>query len=342
MVACFAIQSHHSTDIFTNPMNYFVLLVCLLIIFLVGAFFANQWSNADMENFLKFCGGGGLIFYILCCALLYHMANPSSDVYYQGLLVRKSIEYRTETYPCGDGKTCTRIVPHYYLHGKVYDDDLCKIEVSSWDYHKASEDDYFTCERDMKNFTLFNKSQYGTSQTIKERFQIAGRNDIYENYKYKRVYDNASVVQDGLELAIQNAIMQKPYDIKVLTTKETDDFYYATIDKWNGAAPDELLFFYGVNDKGEIQWARLETFAKNEKNQKLVVDFSTRHINTSYSNQLVMDDIDWVLKNYVRVSNDDSAYMQNSRSVMKENVLLIVAVIAYAIFVAMFVSSKRF
>ena len=62
------------------------------------------------------------------------------------------------------------------------------------------------------------------------------------------------------------------------------------------------------------------------KNQKLVADFSTRHINTSYSNQLVMDDIDWVLKQYVRVSNDDFSYMQNSRSVMRENILLIVAV----------------
>ena len=71
------------------------------------------------------------------------------------------------------------------------------------------------------------------------------------------------------------------------------------------------------------------TFAKNEDNQKLVADFASSHINKTYSKQLVINDIENILKSYIHVSNSKFEYMQNARSVVFENVSLIVGVILY-------------
>ena len=92
--------------------------------------------------------------------------------------------------------------------------------------------------------------------------------------------------------------MKKPYDFKIVITNEDFGFYNAFIDEWDGAAPTELIMVYGVDEHGEIQWNKLETFAQNDSNQKLVADFTTKHMGDKdkISEQLILEDMDFILQ----------------------------------------------
>lgn len=127
--------------------------------------------------------------------------------------------------------------------------------------------------------------------------------------------------------------MKKPYDIKIIVTNEAFDsvFYDALLDKWHGAAPTEIILTYGIDNQGVVQWSKLETFAQNDSNHKLVADFSTKHMgdNDKLDTELVMKDIDFVLKDYVAVSPNEQRFveLQKTASQSELNVILIVSAI---------------
>ena len=71
--------------------------------------------------------------------------------------------------------------------------------------------------------------------------------------------------------------------------------------------------------------------AQNDSNHKLVADFSTKHIgdNDKISAELVMNDIQFVLNDYVAVSPEEQRFvdLQKTASQSELNVILIVSAI---------------
>ena len=137
--------------------------------------------------------------------------------------------------------------------------------------------------------------------------------------------------------------MKKPYDFKIVITNEDFGFYNAFIDEWDGAAPTELIMVYGVDEHGEIQWNKLETFAQNDSNQKLVADFTTKHMGDKdkISEQVILEDMDFILQNYKAVSNDEQRFvdLQKTASKMPVNVALVISVVLQVLLIV-FLSRK--
>ena len=302
-------------------MIFLYLFICLFIVFAIGFF---MFGKRDAEEYFKLSGLAGIVVFGVVSVIVYIHMNPSTSIHYQGKLVDKYVRHETETYKCGE-KTCTRTVKKYHIVGQIYN-KKCDLQVLSYEYHKASIGEPFTCAVNMDNYTLFNKEQYKTTEAILANTQKVERGNIYDNYHYNRVFD---VTHELKEEDLFPFTMMKSNDIKVFVTESTDDFYHAVIHRFSGAGPDEILLFYGIDKNKNIIWSRLETFAKNEDNQKLVADFASSHINKTYSKQLVINDIDSLLKSYVRVSNSKFEYMKNARSVMFENVSIVIGVLLY-------------
>ena len=144
-------------------------------------------------------------------------------------------------------------------------------------------------------------------------------------------FGNVEKFKTILEQKITQYLMKKPYDFKIVITNEDFGFYNAFIDEWDGAAPTELIMVYGVDEHGEIQWNKLETFAQNDSNQKLVADFTTKHMGDKdkISEQLILEDMDFILQNYHAVSNDEQRFvdLQKTESKMPVNITLVISVV---------------
>lgn len=330
--------------IFQNGLNFLLptmtqLFFISLVIFACGFIFIEP---SNQEDYLK-AGGIGVFFIILIQLFIsYHMLNPSSTVNYQGVLVNKDhrITTRTESYSCGNNQTCTRTVTedHYYLIIQIFDDIKKEEEVDFFTYLNAEINSPYTYVDSITNFYLFKKDAFDTSSDVLSQYKdkIPKRPSVLDLGKYNRVvnldkFGNVEKFKTILEQKITQYLMKKPYDFKIVITNEDFGFYNAFIDEWDGAAPTELIMVYGVDEHGEIQWNKLETFAQNDSNQKLVADFTTKHMGDKdkISEQLILEDMDFILQNYHAVSNDEQRFvdLQKTASKMPVNITLVISVV---------------
>ena len=265
-------------------------------------------------------------------------------------------------------ETCHRTVKKYHLIGSIYNDNKCDIEVSSFDYHDAKIGDRFTCRVNKENYILFNKDYYKTSRSVRENPEYTkiikqfDKPSVYDNYKFKRIYyfenqnqnkANSTVTSLSLQKLdddLQNKISKRPYDVKIVIVKNiSSDFYPALLDSWKkqGIGPNEIIVFYGIDENNNVVWSNIATFAKNDSNLKLTADFITKYSINSSKTLLteqsvavaVSDDLDWILKNYVAVSNSKFEYLKETRNVFKENITMFFFVIVYAV-IAFFVNRR--
>ncbi|RKW44090.1 MAG: hypothetical protein D8B60_00010 [Moraxella sp.] len=179
---------------------------------------------------------------------------------------------------------------------------------------------------------------FDTSSDVLSQYKgkIPKRPSVFDIGKYNRVvnldkFGNVEKFKTSLEQKLTQYLMKKPYDFKIVITNEDFGFYNAFIDEWDGAAPTELIMVYGVDEHGEIQWNKLETFAQNDSNQKLVADFTTKHMGDKdkISEQLILEDMDFILQNYHAVSNDEQRFvdLQKTASKMPVNITLVISVV---------------
>ena len=185
---------------------------------------------------------------------------------------------------------------------------------------------------------MFKKDAFDTSSDVLSQYKgkIPKRPSVFDIGKYNRVvnldkFGNVEKFKTTLEQKITQYLMKKPYDFKIVITNEDFGFYNAFIDEWDGAAPTELIMVYGVDQNGEIQWNKLETFAQNDSNQKLVADFTTKHMGDKdkISEQVILEDMDFILQNYHAVSNDEQRFvdLQKTESKMPVNITLVISVV---------------
>lgn len=341
---------------------FVLLLFCEVIILLSVMFFISnrkkRFASID-GSVIKFNLILLVIFSVIQFIVLDYIINPKTAIYYDGILSDKQIKLETESYSCGkDNKeTCYRTVKKYYLTGTIYNNKKCEIEVSSFDYHKAKTGERFTCRLNEENYILFNKDYYKTSSSIRENKEYAQilkqfkKPYIFDNYKFKRIYyfQNVNSVASLLSLQkldddLQNKIFKRAFDVKIVIVKNiSSDFYPALMDNWkkDGIGPNEIIVFYGIDNDDNIIWNNIATFAKNDSNLKLTADFITKHINvkSKLTEQIVSNDLDWILKNYVAVSNSKFEYLKETRNVFKENITMFFFVIIYAV-IAFFVNRR--
>lgn len=338
-----------------------LLLLCEIIILVTIIFVFNRSSRSHFhsKSTIQFNIILLAIFAVVQLIVLDNIINPKTAIYYDGILSDKQIKLETESYSCGkDNKeTCYRTVKKYYLTGTIYNNKKCEIEVSSFDYHKSKTGERFTCRLNEENYILFNKDYYKTSSSIRENKEYAQilkqfkKPYIFDNYKFKRIYyfQNVNSVASLLSLQkldddLQNKIFKRAFDVKIVIVKNiSSDFYPALMDNWkkDGIGPNEIIVFYGIDNDDNIIWNNIATFAKNDSNLKLTADFITKHINvkSKLTEQIVSNDTDWILKNYVAVSNSKFEYLKETRNVFKENIMMFFFVIVYAA-IAFFVNRR--
>lgn len=351
-----------------------LLLLCEIIILVTIIFVFNRSSRSRFhsKSTIQFNIVLLTVFAVVQFIILDYMINPKTAIHYDGILSDKQIKLETESYSCGkDNKeTCHRTVKKYHLIGSIYNDNKCDIEVSSFDYHDAKIGDRFTCRVNKENYILFNKDYYKTSRSVRENPEYTkiikqfDKPSVYDNYKFKRIYYFESQNQatstttsaltslslQKLDDYLQNKISKRPYDVKIVIVKNiSSDFYPALLDSWKkqGIGPNEIIVFYGINDSNNIVWSNIATFAKNDSNLKLTADFITKYSSNSSKTLLteqsvavaVSDDLDWILKNYIAVSNSKFEYLKETRNVFKENITMFFFVIVYAV-IAFFVNRR--
>lgn len=317
-----------------------VSIAISFIIFACGFFFVDR---SNTEEYMKIGGGGVVLVIAIQLIVSFAILNPSSTLNYQGMLEDKEhrVHYRTETYKCGNSQ-CTRQVreDHYYLIIRIFDNIKKEREVSYSTYRDAVINTPYVYDDSVINYFLFKKDVFETSESVREQYKqiVPKRPEVFDIGQYKRIVDldsfgNVKRFTPELENSLLHFLMKKPYDIKIIVTNEAFDsgFYDALLDKWHGAAPTEIILTYGIDNQGVVQWSKLETFAQNDSNHKLVADFSTNHMgdNDKLDTKLVMKDIDFVLKDYVAVSPNEQRFveLQKTASQSELNVILIVSAI---------------
>lgn len=329
-----------------------VSIAIAFIIFVCGFFFIDKDNT---EEYIKIGGGGVVLVIVMQLSISFAILNPSSTLNYQGMLENKEhrVQYHTETYKCGNSQ-CTRQVreDHYYLIIRIFDNIKKEREVDYLTYMNAVINTPYVYDDSVINYFLFKKDVFETSESIREQYKqiVPKRPEVFDIGQYYRVinldsFGNVKRFTSELENSLLHFLMKKPYDIKIIVTNEAFDsgFYDALLDKWHGAAPTEIVLTYGIDNKGVVQWTKLETFAQNDSNHKLVADFSTKHIgdNDKISVELVMNDIQFVFNDYVAVSSKEQRFvdLQKTASPSELNIILIVSAIIQLLII-IFISRK--
>lgn len=308
----------------------YLIFYTIFTVFAVGYVF---FTDLDTQEEVKISAVILLLFAGVFYFVMNETKNPSISNNYVGIVFDKRIETRTETYKIGK-TTHTRVIKEYFIYSSVRDGKTCKDEVSSYEYNQTIVGKTLvSCSVSLPNYMLLDEEKFKTTNSIKENFKNVPSRHYHSIYNPNYLYQQNGVkLTENVEVYkhyINQFMVNKKYNIQVLLTKENDiDFISALKDKWSGVNPEEILLVYSLNDKNEIEWAKIETHADNDENEYFVASFNSRHLGREKFNlDVIKKDFDFIHQNYKNIDLYKFQELSESYNTAKKNWIIIIATI---------------
>lgn len=308
----------------------YLIFYTIFTVFAVGYVF---FTDLDTQEEVKISAVILLLFAGVFYFVMNETKNPSISNNYVGIVFDKRIETRTETYKIGK-TTHTRVIKEYFIYSSVRDGKTCKDEVSSYEYNQTIVGKTLvSCSVGLPNYMLLDEEKFKTTNSIKENFKNVPSRHYHSIYNPNYLYQQNGVkLTENVEVYkhyINQFMVNKKYNIQVLLTKENDiDFISALKDKWSGVNPEEILLVYSLNDKNEIEWAKIETHADNDENEYFVASFNSRHLGREKFNlDVIKKDFDFIHQNYKNIDLYKFQELSESYNTAKKNWIIIIATI---------------
>ncbi len=204
---------------------------------------------------------------------------------------------------------------------------------------EAKINDYFAYDISLENPLKLDKDNFRIPNEIYKKYNknLPKYPEIYDYYKFKRVVNGTSFnvlnFENELNEKIKLTTKNTKYNLNliyVLTYEPNDDYALAIYQKWNGVNPNDVIVFYGLNEKNELKWFKINTFFNGFENQKMIADANTdifNYLNKPMTIELMNHHYDFSINNYKIPDTKKLDYMKEIGDNRNDNITFIVGFI---------------
>ena len=83
------------------------------------------------------------------------------------------------------------------------------------------------------------------------------------------------------------------------------------MEAWKGPRKNDVILFYGVDDKENIQWFKAISFADGQNNQVMLNNLQSMTYGRSFDDKLVQDQYKVITEEFRRTPNNTFEYMKD-------------------------------
>ena len=360
-------------------MEYFSLLSSFIIYIIITAivfffpfvFFNKSFTHEKRKEYhlISF----SLFFCILIIQIIFISGLASirnSETIQNSFVVKKYSENVTceHDYVCGqncsrDSKGNETCVP-VYCKSHMYDVDwiieskVASVKIDRVDsagyikpkfWENAKKGDFFASYKNIENPLLLNKEDnFKVSQDILKKIphkSLPSYPKINNYYSINHVINstsyNTQYIKDYLNDNIKIDASKNSYlnIIPIFTYYKDDDYATSLYGKWNGIKPNDILLFYGLDEKNNLRWFKVNTYYNGEDNQKMISDiktFSIDYIGKPMQNDLFEDNYQYIIKNYKFPDMSKFNHIKEMDSSRNDNHIFILGIILQIILLGYF------
>ncbi|MNG47062.1 hypothetical protein D3C79_49290 [compost metagenome] len=171
----------------------------------------------------------------------------------------------------------------------------------------------------VRNYMLLDGTRFNTSDLIRTKYlgKIPGYPHVHDYYRYNRIVQDPgdSTDFDGINIWLNNQLRKdgalKQLNVILVVTQYDQDYFYAVMEAWKGTKKNDVVIFYGVDDKLEVQWTKAMSFADGQNNQVMLKEVEGLAYDRTLDIGLVQDQYRVIQNDFKRVPNKTFAYLTN-------------------------------
>ena len=186
-----------------------------------------------------------------------------------------------------------------------------------WD--SVEKDDPVAQSGYVTNYMLLDGTRFDTSASIRAKFlgKIPGYPHVHDYYRYNRIVQDpgANTDFDDINIWLNNQLRKdgaaKQLNVILVVTQHDQDYFYAVMEAWKGTKKNDVVIFYGVDDKLGIKWSKAMTFADGQGNSVMLSALQGMTYDRSLDVALVQEQYRLIQKEFKRIPNKTFAYLKN-------------------------------
>lgn len=171
----------------------------------------------------------------------------------------------------------------------------------------------------VQNYMLLDGTRFKTSDLIRAKYfgKVPAYPNVYDYYRYNRIVQDAgdSTDYDGINIWLNNQLRTdgaaKQLNVILVVTQHEEDYFYAVMEAWKGTRKNDVIVFYGIDDKSEIQWVKAMSFADGQNNQIMLKSVESLAYDRTLDVGLIQDQYRVIQEEFKRVPNKTFAYLTN-------------------------------
>lgn len=184
-----------------------------------------------------------------------------------------------------------------------------------WD--NVREGDPVSERRPVQNYLLMDETRFVTDPVIMEKYKdkILPYPKITGYWHINRIVTEMSTDYDGINIWLNNKLRfdgpKHELNVVLVITQYPEDYYYALMQAWRGVRKNDVVLFYGVDDKEKIQWFKAISFADGQNNQVMLNSLQSMAYGRSLNDDLIKEHYQVVAEEFRRTPNSTFEYMED-------------------------------
>lgn len=171
----------------------------------------------------------------------------------------------------------------------------------------------------VSNYMLLDGTRFKTSELIRAKYfgKVPAYPSVHDYYRYNRIVQDPgdSTDYDDINIWLNNQLRTdgaaKQLNVILVVTQHEEDYFYAVMEAWRGTRKNDVIIFYGVDDKLGIQWVKAASFADGQNNQIMLKNVELLAYDQTLSVELIQKQYHVVAEEFKRVPNKTFAYLTN-------------------------------
>lgn len=179
------------------------------------------------------------------------------------------------------------------------------------------EGDPVSEKRHVENYLLIDEDRFVSNPAIMEKYKgkILPYPKITGYWHINRVVTETGTDYDGINIWLNNKLRydgpKHELNVVLVVTQHQEDYYYALMEAWKGPRKNDVILFYGVDDKENIQWFKAISFADGQNNQVMLNNLQSMTYGRSFDDKLVQDQYKVITEEFRRTPNNTFEYMKD-------------------------------
>lgn len=223
----------------------------------------------------------------------------------------------------GSSQTCTRICQTCYRHSHDYNwrvnTSVGSLNISRIDSQGKNIPPRFnsvvigepaTFTKRFHNYLLADpNSLFNYNSNV--NFNTPTYPSVYDYYKVNRVF-GVSKDSEMYNSLINNHLINKTYNVILITTPEEQQYSYSLLEKWKGSKLNDVVLIFGVGQDDKVKWFYSDSYSKGLDNRYLHDKLRISNLGEQFNLDLVQSNLNLIDEQYKQVDNHQFEHLKHN------------------------------